>query len=184
MSFVAQLWLPIIVSAVVGFALSAASHMLLPWRRNEWGRITDYGPIQAALRGIEPGLYAFPAAADPKQQMTKEWMERWAKGPSGWLTLVPPAPMSMGRNMALSLLVFLGVGFFDAYVGSYALGPAARPIRVLQIISTVGFLSFAVEPIFGSIWYGRPWRAYLSDVIDALLFGLGMGAVFAWLWPR
>ena len=47
MSFLATLWLPLVVSAVVVFVLSAASHMVLPWRRNEWGRITDHAALQA-----------------------------------------------------------------------------------------------------------------------------------------
>ena len=184
MSFVAQLWLPMVVSAVLVFALSAASHMLLPWRRNEWGRISDFAAIQGAVRGLKPGLHAFPAPADPKQQMTKEWMKRWAEGPSGWLTLVPPGPVSMARNMGLSLLVFLGVALVDAYVAWHALGPAAPYRAVFRIVGTVGFLSFATGTIFNSIWYSRPWRAYASDVVDALLYGLAMAGVFGWLWPR
>lgn len=183
MSFVAQHWLPILVSAVLVFVLSAASHMVLPWRRNEWGRITEFDALQAALRGLKPGLYAFPASPDPKQQMTKEWMERWAKGPSGWLTLAAPGPIDMRRNMALSFLVFVGAAFLDAYVASHALGPAPHPRAVFRIVGTVGFMTFGVASIFDSIWYHRPWRAYVSDVIDALLFGLVMAGVFAWLWP-
>jgi hypothetical protein len=184
MSFVAQLWLPILLSAVLVFVLSAASHMVLPWRRNEWGRITDSAALQAALRGLKPGLYAFPAAPDPKQQMSKEWMERWAAGPSGWLTLAAPGPISMGRNMALSFLVFVAVAFMDAYVASHALGPAPHYRAVFRIVGTVGFMSFGIGSIFNSIWYDRPWRAYVADLIDALLFGLVMAGVFGWLWPR
>ncbi|HVI74575.1 MAG TPA: hypothetical protein VM683_06285 [Anaeromyxobacteraceae bacterium] len=184
MSFVAQLWLPILLSAVLVFFLSAASHMVLPWRRNEWGRITESDALQAALRGLKPGLYAFPSSPDPKQQMTKEWMERWAKGPSGWLTLAAPGPIQMGRNMGLSFLVFVLVAFFDAYVASHALGPAPHYRAVFRIVGTIGFLSFGVGSIFNSIWYSRPWRAYAADVIDALLFGLVMAGVFGWLWPR
>jgi hypothetical protein len=184
MSIVAQLWLPILISAVLVFVLSAASHMVLPWRKGEWGRLTDYGPIQAALRELPPGLYAFPAAPDPKQQMTPEWSERWAKGPSGWLTLAPRGPIRMGRSMALSFLVFLAVAFMAAYTAAHALGPAPRYLAVFRIVGTVGTLSFGVGSIFNSIWYHRPWRAYLADAVDALLFGLAMAGVFGWLWPR
>ncbi len=184
MSFLSQLWLPILVSAVLVFILSAASHMVLPWRRNEWGRITDAGALQGALRGLKPGLYAFPASPDPKQQMTKEWMERWAKGPSGWLTLAAPGPITMGRNLALSFLVFAAVAFVDAYVAWHALGPGARYLAVFRIVGTVGFMSYGLAPVFASIWYDRPWRAYVLDVVDALVYCLGMAGVFGWLWPR
>lgn len=184
MAFLSQLWLPILVSAVLVFVLSAASHMALPWRKNEWGFITDFGALQAAVRDLRPGQHAFPAAPDRKQQMSKEWMERWAKGPSGWLTIAPPGPISMGRNMALSFLVFLFVAVVAAYVTWHALGAGAGYRGVFRVVGTVGFMSFGVAPIFGSIWYSRPWRAYLSDVIDGLLFGLAMAGVFGWLWPR
>jgi hypothetical protein len=184
MSFASQLWLPILVSAVLLFVLSAASHMVLPWRRNEWGRIIDFAALQAALRGLAPGLYAFPAASDPKEQMKAEWMERWAKGPSGWLTLAPPGPIVMRRNLALSFLAFLAIAFMNAYVAWHALGPAAHYLAVFRIVGTVGVMTFGASSIFDSIWYHRPWRAYASDVLDALLFGLSMAGVFGWLWPR
>ena len=47
MAFVAQLWLPILVSAVLVFVLSAAAHMVLPWHKGEWGRIADQDKVQA-----------------------------------------------------------------------------------------------------------------------------------------
>jgi hypothetical protein len=184
MTFLAHLWLPILLSAVLVFALSAASHMVLPWRRNEWGRITDFGALQAALRDVKPGLYAFPASPDPKQQMSKEWMERWAKGPSGWLTLAPAGPINMGRNMALSFVAFLVIASLDAYVAAHALGGVPRFRAIFRIVGTVGFMSFGAGSVFNSIWYNRPWRAYLADLIDAFLFALVMAAVFGWLWPR
>ncbi|HUL59778.1 MAG TPA: hypothetical protein VLU43_10910 [Anaeromyxobacteraceae bacterium] len=184
MSFVALLWLPILASAVLVFVLSAATHMVLPWHKDEWGRIADQEKVQAALGGLAPGLYAFPAAPGQRQQMTKEWMDRWAKGPSGWLTVAAPSPISMGRNLGLSFLVFLGVSFVVAYVAAHALGPAPHYRAVFRIVGTVGVLSYAVGPVFNSIWYSRPWRAYAADLLDALIYGLAMAGVFGWLWPR
>ncbi len=184
MSFLAHLWIPILLSAVVLFVLSAASHMALPWRRNEWGRITEFEALQASLKGLRPGLYAFPAAPTPKEQMTKEWRERWAKGPSGWLTIAPGEPIRMGRNMAQSVVAYALVAALAAYVAWHALGTAAPGRAVFRLVGTLGFMSLGVGTVFESIWYHRPWRAYASDVIDALLAGLALAAVFAWLWPR
>ncbi len=184
MFIVANLWLPILVSAVLVFVLSAASHMLLPWRRNEWAAVGEFEALQAALRGLKPGQYVFPASPDPQQRMSREWMERWAKGPSGWLTVAPPGAIHMPRNLGLSFLVFLGVAVVDAYVTCRALGLGAHYRPVFRIAGTVAAMSFGVAPIFSSIWYHRPWRAYAADAVDAVVFGLAMAGVFGWLWPR
>ena len=90
----------------------------------------------------------------------------------------------MGRNLGLSFLVFLGVSFVVAYVAAHALGPAPHYRAVFRIVGTVGVLSYAVGPVFNSIWYSRPWRAYTADLLDALIYGLAMAGVFGWLWPR
>ncbi len=184
MAFLANLWLPIFLSAVAVFAISAASHMAGPWRRGEWGRLTDFQAIQDALRDVGPGSYMFPASPDPREQMNQEWMARWAKGPSGWLTVAPPGPIRMGRNMAQSIVADASVSFLIAYVGWAALGPGARPAAAFRITTTVAFLAYAVGTVFHSIWYHRPWRAWVSDAVDALLGGAATGAIFASLWPR
>jgi len=184
MAVLVHLWLPILLSTIVVFALSAASHMVLPWRRNEWGRITDAGALQGAIRGLGPGQYAFPAAPDAKQQMRKDWMERWAAGPSGWLTIARPGPIRMGQNMALSFLVFLFVSFVEAYLAAHMVGTPARFRLVARVVGTVGFMSLGVGSIFNSIWYHRPWRAYCADLVDAVLFAAAMAIVFGLLWPR
>ena len=56
MAFVAQLWLPILLSAVLVFFLSAASHMALPWRRGEWKRITDFAARMLARPSVQATL--------------------------------------------------------------------------------------------------------------------------------
>ena len=184
MTFLARLWLPIVLSSVAVFILSAASHMVLPWRKREWGRFAGQDRLQEALQGIEPGSYGFPAAPTQQEQMGKEWMARWSRGPSGWLTVAPPGPISMGRNLALSFLTFLGVSFLVAYVAALSLGPATPTLTVVRVVSTVGVLAYGVGTLFNSIWYHRPWRAYASDLFDAFLFAFAMAGVFGWLWPR
>jgi len=185
MAFLAQLWLPIVVSAVVVFVLSAATHMALPWRKKEWGRFAGQDALQAAIAGLEPGQYGFPACPDPRQPMMgKEWMERWAKGPSGWLVVAPPGSFNMGKSMAQSFLVYLAVSFLVAYVGSLSLGPSTPTLTIVRLFSTVGVLTHGVSTIFSSIWYHRPWRVYAMDLFDAVVYAFAMAGVFGWLWPR
>lgn len=184
MGFIALLWLPILVSAVTVFVVSAASHMLMPWRRSEFGNVPAFEAVQAAVRSLPPGQYVFPAGPDPKERGTPAWMERWAAGPSGWLTIVPRAPISMGRNMGQSLLVYLAVSFLTAYAAQLALGDAPGRLPILRLVWVIGILAYGVGTCFTSIWYSRPWKAYAADLLDAAVQGLAMAAIFAWLWPR
>jgi hypothetical protein len=86
--------------------------------------------------------------------------------------------------MALSLLTFLGIAYLTAYVAAHALGRAPSHRAILRLVGTVDLMAFGAGSIFNSIWYNRPWRAYVSDVVDAILFSLAMAVVFGWLWPR
>jgi hypothetical protein len=184
MAFLAQLWLPILVSAVLVFVASAASHMLVPYRQREWAQAPGQDTIQAALRGARPGLYVFPVPEDPRQRMKPDALKRWSEGPSGWLSLVPPGPMSMGRNLGLSFLVNLVVSFMAAYVAFHALGTAAHYRAVFRLVGTVGVLAYGVGSVYEGIWYWRPGKSLAMNVVDALVAGLLMAGTFGWLWPR
>lgn len=189
MSFLAQLWLPIVVSALLVFFLSAATHMLVPFRQTEWGQLKTQDAIQASLRGAAPGLYMFPTPADPKERGKPEAMQKMAEGPSGWLTLVHPGPMSWGRNLGLSLAMNLFVSFGAAYIATMTLG--AMPLQlfphervVFRVVSTIGFLAYAVGPIYDAVWFWKPWKSLAYTALDSLAYGLVMGVTFSMLWPR
>lgn len=184
MAFLSLLWLPILVSTVLVFILSALTHMFVPYRQTEWGHVDQEGPLQDALRAAGPGLYAFPMPAAARDRQTPEAMKRWADGPSGWLSLVPRGPINMGKNLGLSLLVNLLVSVFVAYLAAHAF-PAAPPYRsAFRLVGAVAFLAYAVGPLYEAIWYWKPWRSVAMTVADALLFGLVMGGTFGGLWPR
>lgn len=189
MAFLAQLWLPIVVSAVLVFLVSAVTHMMVPFRKTEWGHLPTQDAIQGALRGASPGLYMFPVPAEASERGKAESMQRWSEGPTGWLTLVAPGPMNWGRNLGLSLAMNLFVSISVAYIATLTLG--AVPLQliphervVFRVVATIGFLAYAVGPIYEAIWYWKPWRSLAMAAVDALAYGLVMGGAFSWLWPR
>jgi hypothetical protein len=184
MAFLALLWLPILLSAILVFFLSAASHMGVPYRVKEWAAAPEQDALQKALAKAEPGLYVFPSPETSRERGQAEWMEKWAAGPSAFLTLVPRGPINMGRNLGLSFLVNLFVSLLAAYVAHHALGGTHRYLAVFRLVGTIGFAAYAIGSVYESIWYWRPWRSIAMNVLDALAFGLAMGGVFGWLWPR
>jgi hypothetical protein len=184
MAFLAQLWLPIVVSAVLVFVVSAITHMIVPARQTEWGHLEKEEAVQAAVRGAAPGLYGFPMPAEGMARGKPEALKRWADGPSGWMSVVPAGPINMGRNLALSLLMNLFVSFFAAYIAAHALGVAPHYRAVFRLVGSIGFLAYAIGPIYEAIWYWKPLKSLAMVAIDALLYGLVMGGAFGWLWPR
>lgn len=184
MAFLAQLWLPIVVSAVLVFFASAAFHMLVPFRQREWRRLPGEEAVRAALRQAPPGLYGFPLPADPGARGKPEALARWAEGPSGWLAVVPPGPIDMGRNLGLSLLLNLAVSALAAYLAFHALGAGAPYRSVFRLVGTVGFLAYGAGAPYEAIWFWRPWRSSAMTLVEALGYGLLMAGTFGWLWPR
>lgn len=188
MEFVGQLWLPIVLSAVIVFVGSAIIWMALPHHKTEWKAAPNQDALQNAFKGAAPGLYCFPCPSDPKQRQSPESMKKWAEGPSGWLTLIPPGPFSMGGNMVRSVIFYLVTAFFAAYVASHVMpmGGASAPtyLQVFRVVGTIGFMAFGFGSVPDSIWFGRPWRSTVYVLADSLFLGLLMGGTFGWLWPR
>ena len=184
MTFLALLWLPILLSAVLVFILSAASHMAVPYRIKEWSAAPGQDVLQKTLAEARPGLYVFPSPDSSLERGKAEWMKKWAEGPSAFLTLVPRGPLSMGRNLGLSFLLNLFVSLLAAYVAHHALVGPHRYLAVFRLVGTIGFAAYSIGTVYESIWYWRPWKSIAMNVLDALIFGLAMGGVFGWLWPR
>ncbi|MGA9854576.1 MAG: hypothetical protein WBR29_04795, partial [Gammaproteobacteria bacterium] len=78
----------------------------------------------------------------------------------------------------------LVVAVFAAYVAGSTLASGTAGLQVFRVIGTVGFIAYAFGSLPMGIWYGQPWKAVTKDVIDGLIYGLVMAAIFAWLWPK
>ena len=72
MTFLAQLWLPIVASAVLVFIASSLVHMVIKWHNADYRKLANEDEVRAAVRagGPAPGQYVIPYCADMKDMGT------------------------------------------------------------------------------------------------------------------
>jgi len=183
-AFVAQLWLPIVLSGVIVFFVSAAFWMIAPHHKLEWKKLPSQDGVLAALRAnpAPPGQYAIPGMNSPADHKDPAWRAELDRGPAAYVTLRPGGMPGMGPQMLKSLLSNIVISFFCAYLASHAVQPGASYLEVFRIVGTLGFMSYSFASIPDSVWFGRPWGSFYKQCFDALVYGCLMGGVFGWLW--
>ncbi len=186
MEFLTQLWLPILVTGVVVFILSALAWTVLPHHKKDWDGLPNADAVQLAMRANAPapGQYALPWARDPKMFQESAMKEKLDKGPRAYITVVPNGMPPMGPMMVRSLIFNLVVALLVAYVAWHALGAGADDRAVFRIVGATSMMSYILATVPDSIWFGRPWRNFGMQVIDGVVFGLASAAIFCVLWPQ
>ena len=181
----AQLWLPILLSAVILFVASSILHMVLPWHRDDYRSVPDQERLRAALQplAIPPGDYVVPRPSSREEMRSPEFLARVNEGPNLVLTVLPNGPWTMGRNLSLWFVYLLVVAVFAAYVAGRVLPPGADYLMVFRVVGTSAFLGFAMALWQMSIWYRRAWSTTIKATIDGLIYGMLAAGVFGWLWP-
>ena len=182
---VASLWLPVLVSAGIVFAVSSVIHMVLTYHKSDMGPLPDEAGVADALRPLDipPGDYVIPHAADSREMGSAEYVEKMNKGPVAFLTVLPNQPLGMGKSLALWFGYSVVVGVFAGYAAGLALGPGAEYGAVFRIASTVAFAGYSLAILQNSIWWHRSWSYTLKTMFDGLIYALLTGGVFGWLWP-
>ncbi len=185
MQFLAQLWVPIVVSGVAVFIVSALSWMVLPFHKTEFSGLKAEDPVLDALRasGEGPGKYVLPWMDSGKLAQTPEGKAKLERGPIAYLTIAPNGVTNMGQKMFQSLLANILISVFVAYVARHALMDGEAYLSVFRITGTVTFMAYGLGIIHEAIWFSRPMKSLMSAFIDALLFALVTAGVFGWLWP-
>ena len=180
----AALWLPILLSSVVVFVVSAIVCMFLPYHRTDWLRLPDEAGTMDHLRqgNLTPGMYAIPYALDdPNSEETKA---KFAAGPVGYLYVKPTeGALNMGPNLIKVFIYYLVLNFFLAYLGHATLPVGTDYLKVFQVMGAAGFMAHSMANVHYAIWFGATWSFCWKNMFDGLLYGLLTAGIFASMWP-
>jgi hypothetical protein len=181
-----QLWLPILVSAVFVFVASSIIHMALPYHKSDYKRLKDEDGLMDALRkmGDPPGDYLFPCPVNREQMKDPAFLEKWKKGPVGFMTVIPAGQQSMAKNLIQWFIYCIVVGVFAGYVAGRALQPGAHYLAVFRFAGATAFVGYALALWQNTIWYKRAWTTTFKSTIDGLIYGMLTAGTFGWLWPK
>jgi hypothetical protein len=181
-----NLWLPIVLAAAICWVLSALFWTVSPHHRNDFARLPNEDQTLSALRqaNLTPGEYRFPQPSTMAESRTPEFRKKLETGPIGILTIqAPDVYVSMGKPMALSVVYYLVVSVFVAYVAGRTLAPGVEYLQVFRITGAVAFMAYAIAIVPDAIWWGRGWGRVGKHTVDSLVHALFTAGVFGWLWP-
>lgn len=181
-----SLWAPILLSAVLVFAVSSILHMFLNYHANDFSALEDEDGVMDALRGfsIAPGDYVFPYAGGMEAMKSEAYQEKARKGPVAFFTVLPPgAVLEMGKSLTQWFVYSVLVAVVAAYLGGRMLGPGADYLAVFRVIGTIAFCCYAMSLPQRSIWFHQKWSATAKSMFDGLIYASVTAGAFAWLWP-
>jgi hypothetical protein len=179
-----SLWLPVVVSAVAVWLVSAVLHMVLKYHRADYKRLASEDAVGPALRSAAsgPGVYYIPYC-EMSEMKDPAVLKRYEEGPVAFLTVMRNGPPNMGKALGLWFLMCFLISFVTGYVARHALDPGAVGMEVLRLTGTVAFVGYGFGYFHDSIWQGIPWSNSLRGLLDAAIYALVTGLVFQFFWP-
>jgi hypothetical protein len=185
MGLLAQLWLPIVLSAVFVFVASSILHMVLKfWHTPDYRGFSNEDEVGAAIRNgnAAAGMYNMPYCT-PEKMKDPAMQDKFRQGPIGVFYLRKPGVPNMGTYLGQWFAFCLFVAFLCALLAVHVFGAGADHRRVFHVIALAAFMGHGLGPLPSAIWWGQPWRVAIKHTIDGLIFAILTGLTFAWLWP-
>jgi len=181
-----ELWLPILLSAVVVFLVSFVVHSFLKYHQSDFAGLSSESEVMGELKkfSIPPGEYVFPYAASNKERQTPEFKDKIKSGPVAFLTVIPNGMPSMTGSLVQWFIYCLVVGVFAAYLAGRALEPGVSYLSVFRFVGTTSFLGYGLALAQESIWFYKSWKTTMKNLSDGLLYALLTAGMFGWLWPE
>jgi len=186
MTFLTELCVPIILSAVLVFIASSLIHMVFKWHNSDFHKLANEDEARAVLRasGSAPGQYMIPYCADVKEMKNPEFVKKFVDGPVGMLTLRPNGAPKMGGALGLWFAYTAVISAIAAYVASKVLIGPVNFLQVCRVVSALAFLAYAGGSVQAGIWMGKPWGSVAKDLLDGAIYAAITAVTFAWLWPH
>ncbi|MFT4927789.1 MAG: hypothetical protein ACI8WB_003903 [Phenylobacterium sp.] len=180
---IAMLWLPILVSAVVVWIISAIVWVAMPHHKKDYAPFPDEDKMRKAIseQNVTPGLYSTPFASSNEVMNSPEFKQKMDDGPVAFVTVMPNG-MEMGKKLLSSFIQNLVYAVLIAYIATFTLSADSQFIEVFRLVVMVTWLAYGAAFVQDAIWFGRPWSVIVKFLFDALLYALATAAIFAWLW--
>ncbi len=185
MGMLAQLWLPIVLSAVFVFIASSILHMVIrAWHGPDYKGFANESEVGAAIRSgnAAAGMYMIPHCT-PEAMKSPDTVAKFRQGPVGLVYLRNPAPPQMGAFLGQWFAFCIVVAFLCALLAVHVIARAADHRIVFHVVGLAAFLGHGLGPIPNAIWWGQPWRSAIKHVVDGLVYAIVTGLTFGWLWP-
>ena len=180
-----ELWMPIVLSAVIVFIASSIMHMVLPYHHSDYQPLPEEDKLLAGMRTVtlKRGMYMFPHCSH-KEMNSPAMLEKRKLGPVGIMTILPTGQMAMGKYLGMWFGYCLVVGLMVAYITGMTIARGTPYMDVFRVAGAAGFLGYGVGTLSNGIWKGVPWGVVTKEVFDGLIYGLLTAGTFGWLWPR
>ena len=181
---IAELLLPILVSGVAVFIVSAILWMALPHHKADIKFLENEDEFVNSIKGmnIKPGYYMFPGC-EAKDMKSDEFKGRWKAGPWGSITIQPKAP-NFGANLLKCFIMYLIISAMAGYLAGIGTMPGAEYMDVFRAVGTAAILGYCMGGIANDFFLGKPTRFIITSFIDGVIYALVTAGVFASMWPE
>ena len=117
------------------------------------------------------------------EMRSPEFTARVERGPVVLMTVMPNSVAPMGPIFVQWFVYLLLVSAIVGHVVAAGIPHGARRGAVFHEAALVSFAGYGLGLWQLSIWYRRSWSITAKSTVDALIYALITGAVFAWRWP-
>lgn len=181
-----QLFLPILISAVLVFIASTLIHVVIKWHNPDHKKLPNEDEVMAAIRkgSPAPAQYIFPHCLEGKDKNSPEMQQKFREGPVGVMFIRPSGEIKIGPFLGAWFCYTIVVSILAGYMAQFILPAGTEYMKVFRIVGTASWLAYAWQGPSDSIWKGVPWISTIKSIVDGLVYALLTAGTFAWLWPR